>query len=220
MTGVDDWYEAFTDAFKDCFTGHRPKTMDQNKHVNNYRTYIQENIKEHLETMDPNNTRDMTDALLKEGLLDKFGMEILSNMIMELVPNGIITGAIALSWAFNYLLINPEYQDAMLEEITNLKGASPLQMDDRANLPLVDAFIMETLRMSTPLQISMVNKPTSDTTLMGYNIPGNALIVANLAGIHMDPKYFPEPHKFRPERFIKNGKIVTREGYIPFGMGE
>jgi cytochrome P450 len=48
-----------------------------------------------------------------------------------------------------------------------------------------------------------------------------AKLLPNLWGTHMDPKYFPEPEKFLPERFLNDdGSLKTRvEGFIPFSMG-
>ena len=42
---------------------------------------------------------------------------------------------------------------------------------------------------------------------------------ANLYAVHYDPKLFPEPDKFKPERFIKDGKIFNTENLMPFGIG-
>jgi cytochrome P450 len=38
--------------------------------------------------------------------------------------------------------------------------------------------------------------------------------------IHRDPRYFPEPERFRPERFQANAeKQLPKGAYIPFGLG-
>ena len=45
--------------------------------------------------------------------------------------------------------------------------------------------------------------------------------MANLYSCHRDPKYFPEPDKFNPSRFInEDGNIFNTEAVIPFGLGE
>lgn len=41
-----------------------------------------------------------------------------------------------------------------------------------------------------------------------------------IRNIHLDEKYFPDPHKFDPERFNENNKHNIKPGtYLPFGMG-
>ena len=47
-----------------------------------------------------------------------------------------------------------------------------------------------------------------------------ASIQANLYAVHYDKKLFPEPTKFKPERFCVNGKIGNTENVMPFGCGE
>lgn len=59
-----------------------------------------------------------------------------------------------------------------------------------------------------------------DTKIPGYIIPKDALVIIPIDAIHNDPEVFPEPHKFRPERFDAN-EIATRHplAWLPFGDG-
>jgi cytochrome P450 family 2 subfamily U polypeptide 1 len=59
-----------------------------------------------------------------------------------------------------------------------------------------------------------------DTQLGGYNIPKGTMVVPNIFSVHMDPNLWPEPHKFKPERFLDaQGKVFKRETFIPFSLG-
>jgi cytochrome P450 len=60
-----------------------------------------------------------------------------------------------------------------------------------------------------------------------YQIPGTSFVVPKgtpvfipILGFHMDPKLFPNPEKFDPERFSaeNKGNILTGS-FIPFGLG-
>lgn len=60
-----------------------------------------------------------------------------------------------------------------------------------------------------------------------YKIPGSDVIVpqdmivsVSVQGIHMDPRIYPEPEKFDPERFTPENKAKRHPySYLPFGMG-
>ena len=65
------------------------------------------------------------------------------------------------------------------------------------------------------------------TCTKDYKVPGTSFTIPKgtpmyipTLGFHMDPKYFPEPEKFDPDRFSfeNKGKIVTGT-FIPFGQG-
>jgi cytochrome P450 len=48
-------------------------------------------------------------------------------------------------------------------------------------------------------------------------------IIFHLSSVTLnDPIYFPEPEKFRPERFIdaKNGTLQRLEAFLPFSIGK
>jgi cytochrome P450 family 3 subfamily A len=61
-----------------------------------------------------------------------------------------------------------------------------------------------------------------DTTLGPYNVKKDTLINFPIYAMHHNPKYFPEPEKFKPERFLKNEgeeNLATQFAFIPFGGG-
>lgn len=59
-----------------------------------------------------------------------------------------------------------------------------------------------------------------DTVLSGYDIPKDAIVIANLYLAHIDPKYWPNPEMFKPERFLDvNGQLIRKDGLVPFGDG-
>ena len=51
-------------------------------------------------------------------------------------------------------------------------------------------------------------------------IEAGTVVYINSIGIHYDPKYFPEPKKFMPERFLpENANDIYPYSYLPFGDG-
>ena len=62
-----------------------------------------------------------------------------------------------------------------------------------------------------------------DTTIAGYHIPKGTFVGLNLPKLHEDKREWPEPEKFKPERFLdEDGKFVgwnKLRGFMPFGIG-
>lgn len=54
------------------------------------------------------------------------------------------------------------------------------------------------------------------TTLM---LPKGSSVIIPVYSLHYDPEYFPEPEKFKPERFITEKGNIRHGTYLPFGDG-
>ena len=55
----------------------------------------------------------------------------------------------------------------------------------------------------------------------GYDIPEGVIVMPYVASAQHDPSVFPEPHQFRPERFLDDaGNLKIPVKYNPFGMGK
>jgi cytochrome P450 len=71
---------------------------------------------------------------------------------------------------------------------------------------------------SVPLNVA--HSTTADTSVGGYNIPAKTLIIPSLYSVHMDTKYFSNPEKFDPDRFLDGqGNLLKNEALLPFSTG-
>jgi len=61
---------------------------------------------------------------------------------------------------------------------------------------------------------------TEDCTIGPYNIKKGTLIMFPFHAMHYNPKYFPEPENFIPDRFLKSSNTeIVPFSYLPFGGG-
>ena len=59
-----------------------------------------------------------------------------------------------------------------------------------------------------------------DCTLGPYKIKKDTIVQFPFAAMHHNPKLFPQPEKFKPERFLKpNSNEIVPFSYLPFGGG-
>lgn len=118
---------------------------------------------------------------------------------------------------------NKEIQVKLRKEIltTMAKNNGDINYDCMQDMQYLDMVCSESLRKYPPLPF-LDRRCIKDYTLPGTDIilkKGVALCVP-LLGLHYDPKYFPDPQKFDPERFADVNKRSRSFGaYMPFGEG-
>ena len=188
--------------------------------------------REHVQANRIDNPQDLTDALLKakkeaeEEDSTVKGFLTDENLIMtmgEVFMAGLETTASTLCWALLYLIYNPDAQRMLHQELDQVIGPDRLpELDDKKNLPYLEATITETLRLSSLVPLSVPHKTTVDTTLRGYSIPKGTTVLMNLWSLHHDPEIWDEPEVFRPERFLdEEGNFVPPkvDRFLPFSAG-
>ncbi|TFK20076.1 O-methylsterigmatocystin oxidoreductase [Coprinopsis marcescibilis] len=121
------------------------------------------------------------------------------------------------------MLKHPEVQRKAQTEIDAVTGGDRLPVpEDMADLPYVEAIVKEAMRWFTVAPMGVPHQSTEDEEFNGYFIPKKSLIVPNSWAILHDPEVYEDPHEFKPERFLKDGKIhhsVLDPGVAAFGFG-
>ena len=124
----------------------------------------------------------------------------------------------SLCWCFYQLGRNPHARDRMIEEIDNVLGTRPATPDDFADLVYTSAVFDETLRLCPPVYL-VPRTAARDVVIGGYFLPkGTNLQICWLAP-HKDGRYFPDPDRFLPERWLGDVPERPKYAYGPFGGG-
>ncbi|KAF7333787.1 Cytochrome P450 [Mycena venus] len=108
------------------------------------------------------------------------------------------------------MLANPEAQIIAQGEIDSVIGLGNLpDFADEPSLPYVSAIVKEVLRWRNVTPIAFPHYITVDDEYRGYRIPAGSLVIGNTWAILHDQDIYAEPHSFKPERFLLDGKINT-----------
>lgn len=178
---------------------------------------------------------DLTDALLKayyeaqeeDGKISQLLTEDHLTMIINDVFNaGIQSTTATLLWLLAYMVNYPDIQARVHAEMDEVIGRDRKpRLDDRGNLPYLESTVAEVLRIATTTPLSIPHKSTRESTLGGYNIPKDTMMMTNLWAIHHDAEEWENPDLFNPERFLDAmGKFsasgpVGFRSYLPFSAG-
>ncbi|WPB77532.1 cytochrome P450 [Archangium violaceum] len=136
---------------------------------------------------------------------------------LSLLFAGHETTANLLSWTWLLLSRNPDIRQKLQEEVDAvLEGRAPT-VGDLRQLKYTESVVKETLRIYPPAWYAE-RAPLTDTELGGYTIPANAPIVISVYVTHRDGRFFEQPERFWPERFLG---VEDRQlpAYLPFGGG-
>ncbi|KDQ54011.1 hypothetical protein JAAARDRAFT_113130, partial [Jaapia argillacea MUCL 33604] len=124
---------------------------------------------------------------------------------------------------FLALITHPDVQKRAQAELDAVVGSSRLpEFSDRDQLPYIEALMKETLRWLPITPLAVPHASTEDDVYNGYLIPKGSIIFGNAWSILHDPVAYPEPEKFKPERFLKDGKLnpeVRDPNVAAFGFG-
>ena len=149
----------------------------------------------------------------------KMSANQLRDEMMTLYLAGHETTALTLSWCWYLISQHPQVEQKLLEEWTRvLSGRTPTP-EDLGQLPYTDAVITEAMRLYPPAYL-IGREATQDLELGGYRIKKGYTIFMSQWVNHRDPRYFPEPEVFRPERWEDGlAKRIPKYAYFPFGGG-
>jgi cytochrome P450 len=128
----------------------------------------------------------------------------LRDELVTVLGAGHETTATGLAWAVELLGHNP----AALER---LRASLAAGEED-----YLAATVRETLR-ARPVIVDVARKLTAPATIGGHELPAGTFVLAAIAALHYREDTFPEPGRFRPERFL-DGK-ADNYAWIPFGGG-
>ncbi|MGH3969048.1 MAG: cytochrome P450 [Mycobacterium sp.] len=124
--------------------------------------------------------------------------------LMTLLVAGHETTATALAWAVERLARHPHHQARITEEIR------------AGQHQFVDAVVKETLRLR-PVLALVVRLLTAPMQIGGVSLPAGAAVVPSIYLMHRRPDIYPDPERFRPERFLE--QRAGTYTWIPFGGG-
>jgi cytochrome P450/predicted unusual protein kinase regulating ubiquinone biosynthesis (AarF/ABC1/UbiB family) len=141
--------------------------------------------------------------------------QALRDELMTMLLAGHETTATALAWAVSHVLAHPDVRARAVGELSAV-GPGPLDPQRVTRLEYLDAVCRETLRL-TPIVPIVGRRLTRPMTIGGIDLPAGVVASPCIYLAHRRPERWPEPERFRPERFLETKP--TPYEFLPFGGG-
>jgi cytochrome P450 len=161
----------------------------------------------------------LIDAVDEEGDGGRLTEKELRDQLVTLFLAGHETTSHALTWTLYLLSQNPDAERALNDELDRVLGDRDPTYDDFARLPYTEQVIHESMRLYPPAY-SMARRAHEDTSIGDYPVPAGSEVILWIYMTHRDPRFYPEPDAFRPERFTPEQEAKRpRLAHLPFGAG-
>ena len=143
----------------------------------------------------------------------------LRDELITLFLAGHETTAIALSWTLFLLARNPGAEETLRREIEQAVGDRLPTAADLPRLRYADAVVKESLRLYPPAYV-VGRESLADCVIGDYDMAAGTTVYFSPWVLHRDPRHFPDPEAFRPERWLDGSAAkLPKYVYIPFGGG-
>ena len=154
-----------------------------------------------------------------EGRGGKLTIKEVRDQLVTLFLAGHETTSHAMTWTFACLAKNPAAERALHAELDEVLGGRPPTLADLERLPYTEQVVSEAMRLYPPVY-AIARRAREDTEVGGFRVPRGSEVMIWVYLTHRDPRFFPDPEAFRPERFEKErAAALPKLAYLPFGAG-
>jgi cytochrome P450 len=198
-----------------------PRNLREKRATGIIRDFIMAQIRQHRAA--ESDQGDMLSAMLR-AVDPETGSTLtddeICNELKTLFGAGHETTALMLTWTLYLLAQHPEIEQRLYEEAINVLGADDPTAANIEQMPYTEMVIRESMRLYPPTWSLMVRQVNEPITLGGTTIPTGSLLLVPQWVVHRDPRTFPDPLRFDPERFAGDWRgRYPSHAYFPFGAG-
>lgn len=172
----------------------------------------------HRRQRDPSGRTDILSLLIQarddqdRGMTDK---ELLGQAAI-LFGASFETSASVLTWTHFLLAQHPAVLHQLMDELDNVLGGAPPTREQLPQLRFLENVINESMRILPPVPFT-IRATQRDIAMGPVEVPKNTRVLCSHYLTHHLPELYPEPERFRPERW-ENIQPSQYE-FMPFSAG-
>ena len=126
----------------------------------------------------------------------------LINVLFDLFMAGSDTTAITLDWAMLLMILHPDIQSKVRQELDQNFGSRKAKVNEKHKIPYTEAVIHEIQRKANILPLSVWHQTKRNIDIGQYSVPSETVFIPFIGDVMNDPEHFPDPYKFKPERYV------------------
>ncbi|XP_068641266.1 (S)-canadine synthase-like [Aristolochia californica] len=158
-------------------------------------------------------------------------LEVVIFNIFEMFLLAVDSTSLATTWALGFLIHDQQIQHRLYKELSEDGREGTLGIEEVSKMKYLHGLVKESTRMRPIAPLAVPHKAVKDTTLMGRRVRAGTSVIVNLYAVLHDATVWNEPHRFDPDRFLKNreqgegeeedaaAKKATDRSFLPFGAG-
>ncbi|MGZ3458319.1 MAG: cytochrome P450 [Archangium sp.] len=140
--------------------------------------------------------------------------------LVTLFIGGHESTSVALAWIWYALMIHPEVERRVREELATVLGGRAPSGEEIQSLTYTRAVVEETLRLYSPAW-RLRRRVVEDEQIDGWTIRAGSFVTLSPYLLHRHASVWEEPERFKPERFFPEQKERRhRYAWLPFGGGQ
>jgi cytochrome P450 len=162
---------------------------------------------------------DLLSAMLASTDGDGVRANGIRDQVITIFLAGYETTAVALSWTWYLLSLNPQVEKHLHEELAAILAGRLPTPDDVAKLEYTARVLAESMRLYPPAW-AVGRQAVRDFKVGQYVLSAGTYVVMSQWVMHRDERFFPDPLRFDPDRFLPEAEARRpRFSYFPFGAG-
>ncbi|MCM3871394.1 MAG: cytochrome P450 [Pyrinomonadaceae bacterium] len=143
----------------------------------------------------------------------------LRDEVMTIFLAGHETTALTLCWTWYLLAQNPLVEQKFFDELDSVLDGRLPTMEDIPRLKYTDTIVREAMRLYPPAY-GLGREAIEECEIGGFRVPRKTQVFTFQWVTQRDPRFFPEPDEFHPERWTEEfTSSLPKYAYFPFGGG-
>ncbi|XP_033228407.1 cytochrome P450 4C1-like isoform X3 [Belonocnema kinseyi] len=171
-----------------------------------------------------NQRKVFLDILLDLQDKQKFSEQDVCDEVNLMIGAAYDTVAVSLQYIMLMLASYPDVQEKLYQELKHIYGKVipenlSVATEDLKKMKYTERVIQESMRLF-PTVPFLTRKVVQDLEIGGYTLPQGSTAFISVIKVHRDEKYWPDPLKFDPDRFLPE-EVAKRNPncYMPFSIG-